>query len=211
MPLEKIVCDKGQTWALWKVTEEESVLHEQLNSDEDIPESVTHPKKRLEWLVGRVIVKEMLNAMNLSFHGIIKDTFGKPFPKGHNLQLSLSHSFPYVAGLIDEKESAGIDLEQPKAKLLSIAPRVLHPEELADAGDNIIKHCIYWCAKESLIKIHGKKDLTFAENLIIDPFVQEKQGDIVGRIIAAGSERIIPLHYMVTPDFVMVLSKRSTT
>ena len=211
MPLEKIVHDKGRTWALWKVTEDESVLREHLHHDEGISETITNPKKRLEWLAGRVIVKAILTSIHLPFNGIVKDEFGKPSPKGHDHQLSLSHSFPYVAALLDEKESVGIDVEQPKAKLLSIAPRVLHKDELADAGSNIIKHCIYWCAKESLIKVHGKKDLTFAENLIIAPFVQEKQGDIVGRIIVAGSERIIPLHYMVTPDFVMVLSKRSTT
>lgn len=211
MPLEKIVHDTGRTWALWKVTEDEAILREHLYQDEGIPDTITNPKKRLEWLAGRVIVKAILTSLQLPFNGIIKDEYGKPFPKGHDHQLSLSHSFPYVAALVDEKESAGIDLEQPKTKLLAIAPRVLHKSELEDAGDDIIKHCIYWCAKESLVKVHGKKDLTFAENLIIDPFSRQMQGDIVGRIIVAGSERIIPLQYLVTTDFVMVLSKRSTT
>lgn len=208
MPVEKIVREEGRTWALWKVTEEENAFRDQLNFNELIPESITNPRKRLEWFAGRVLVKEMLRSMNLTFHGIVKDEFGKPFLKDHSYQLSLSHSFPYVAALIDDSTSAGIDLEQPKTKLLTIAPRVLHPEELNDAGDDLTKHCVYWCAKEALIKVHGKKDLTLAENLLIAPFLLGKEGDLVGRIIERGIERIIPLQYLVTPDFVLVLSKR---
>jgi len=211
MPLEKIVQDTGRVWALWKVDEDESLLREHLQFHEEIPGSITNGMKRLEWLAGKVIVKALLNSLGLAFHGIVKDNFGKPFPKDHPHQLSLSHSFPYIAALIDEAEPVGIDLEQPKPKLLSIAPRVMHAEELTDAGNDVIKHCIYWCAKETLVKVHGKKDLTFAENLLIDPFSREKQGDIVGRIIVTGSERIIPLQYQVTNDFVMVLSKRTAS
>jgi phosphopantetheinyl transferase len=211
MPLAKIVQDKDGVWAIWKITEEEDLLREHLQFDEGIPESITNPKKRLEWLGGRIIVKAMLNAINLPFNGVVKDEHGKPFPKGHRHQLSLSHSFPYVAGLVDEHVPGGIDREQPKTKLLSLAPRILHPEELQDAGSDVQKHCVYWCAKESLVKVHGKKDLTFAENLIINPFSLKNEGDIVGRIIVKGSERVIPLHYQVTDDFVMVLSKQTAT
>lgn len=208
MPVEKIVREEGRTWALWKITEEETVFRDRLNFNEGIPESISNPRKRLEWFAGRVLVKEMLRSMNLTFHGIVKNEFGKPFLKDHPYQLSLSHSFPYVAALIDDSPSAGIDLEQPKTKLLTIAPRVLHREELTDAGDDLVKHCVYWCAKETLIKVHGKKDLTLAENLIIAPFSMEKEGDLVGRIIERGIERVIPLQYLVTRDFVLVLSKR---
>lgn len=208
MPLEKIVREEGRTWALWKITEEEGVLRDQLNFTEGIPESITNARKRLEWFAGRVVVREILKAMGFTFQGIVKDEFGKPFLRDHTFQISLSHSFPYVAALVDDSVPVGIDLEQPKAKLLTIAPRVLHAEELKDAGDDLVKHCVYWCAKESLIKVHGKKDLTLAENLIIAPFSLEKEGDLVGRIIERGSERIIPLQYRVTPDFVLVLSKR---
>jgi phosphopantetheinyl transferase len=112
-----------------------------------------------------------------------------------------------VGALIDKSKSAGIDVEQIKAKLLKIAPRVLHPSELEDAGDNEIKHCIYWCAKEAMIKIYGKKDLVFAENLIIKPFTLQNQGNISGRIILNSSETTIPLYYEVHNGFTVVLNK----
>jgi len=210
MPLEKIVLESRRAWALWRITEDEAFLAARISPFEHISESISNSNKRLEWLAGRVLVKEVLASMALNFQGITKDQYGKPFPKGHDHHLSLSHSYPYVATLIDQMESVGIDLEQPKEKLLRIAPRIFHPEELLDAGTDITKHCIYWCAKEALVKVHGQKNLVFAENLIIDPFPLENEGDIRGRIIVTDVERIIPLHYIVYPNFVVVFNQRST-
>jgi phosphopantetheinyl transferase len=209
MALEKIVVEDGRAWALWRITETEEELFPLTRINETVPETITNPQKRLEWLAGRILTGEVMRTRGLPYHGIIKDEYGKPFPRGHeNLQLSLSHSFPFVAVLLDDSVSAGIDLEQPKQKLLRIAPRVLHPSELQDAGQDIIKHCVYWCAKETLVKVYGKKDLTFAENLRICPFLLENEGDIVGKIIVMDKESMIPLHYLVSAGFVMVFSKR---
>ncbi len=207
MPLEKLVVELGRTWALWRIEEEEETLAETVPF-EKISDTITSPQKRLEWIAGRVLVKEVMEAMDLNFQGIVKDEFGKPFPEGYDYQLSLSHSFPFVAVLLDKYESVGIDLEQPKEKLLRIAPRIHSEDELKDAGTDIIKHCIYWCAKETLIKIYGKKDLIFSENMKILPFQRQMQGDIIGKIIVKDVERVIPLYYQVTPEFVLVFNKR---
>ena len=207
MPLEKLVVELGRTWALWRIEEEEDTLAE-IVPFEKISDTITSPQKRLEWIAGRVLVKEVMEAMDLNFEGIVKDEFGKPFPQGYDYQLSLSHSFPFVAVLIDKYESVGIDLEQPKEKLLRIAPRIHSEDELKDAGSDVIKHCIYWCAKESLIKIYGKKDLIFSENMKILPFQRQMEGNIIGKIIVKDAERVIPLYYQVTPEFVLVFNKR---
>ena len=210
MPLEKIVLDHDRAWALWQISEDEQELAAQI-SQESVPPAITNTQKRREWLTARILVKELMKAMGVSFQGITKDEFGKPFLNGYSYQLSLSHSFPYVAALIDKVESVGIDLEQPKEKLLKIAPRIMHPEELRDAGTDIVKHCIYWCAKESLVKVHGKKDLTFAENLLIDPFSRKNEGHIVGRIIVNNQVTMVPLYYSVNPNFILVFTKRSSS
>ena len=207
MPLEKLVVELGRTWALWRIEEAEETLAETVPF-EKISDTLTSPQKRLEWIAGRVLVKEVMEAMDLNFQGIVKDEFGKPFPEGYDYQLSLSHSFPFVAVLLDKHESVGIDLEQPKEKLLRIAPRIHSEDELNDAGSDIIKHCIYWCAKETLVKIYGKKDLIFQENMKILPFQRELRGNIVGKIIVKDVERIIPLYYQVYPEFVLVFNKR---
>src|SRR6187549_3459005 len=207
MPLEKLVVELGRTWALWRIEEAEETLAE-IVPFEKISDTLTSPQKRLEWIAGRVLVKEVMEAMDLNFQGIVKDEFGKPFPEGYDYQLSLSHSFPFVAVLLDKHESVGIDLEQPKEKLLRIASRIHSVDELKDAGNDIVKHCIYWCAKETLVKIYGKKDLIFQENMKILPFQRELKGNIIGKIIVKDVERVIPLYYQVYPEFVLVFNKR---
>ena len=209
MPLEKIVIDRDRAWGIWQIRENEAELSALLPT-EQIPPSIHNSQKRCEHLSARILVSEIMSALGLSYQGIVKDDYGKPFLHAHPHQLSLSHSYPYVAALIDSVASAGIDLEQPKQKLLRIAPRILHADELADAGVDLLKHCIYWCAKETLIKVHGKKDLIFAENLLITPFSMKNEGDITGRIIVDHRETIVPLYYMLSPYFVMVFNKRAT-
>jgi 4'-phosphopantetheinyl transferase len=206
MPLEKLEASNERAWGLWHIRESEAELIDLIREFETIPPTITHEQKRLEFCVGRVLAKTLLEKLSVKFEGIIKDEFGKPFFKNNPYQLSLSHSYPYVGALIDKNKSVGIDVEQIKSKLLKIAPRVLHPTELKDAGDNEIKHCIYWCAKEALVKIYGKKDLVFAENLIIKPFTLQNEGNISGRIIVNSTETTIPLYYEVHNGFTVVLN-----
>lgn len=207
MPLEKLEKLSDQTvWGLWHIRETESEIMEPICDFESIPENITHEQKRLEFCVGRLMAKTLLEKAGGNFEGIVKDEFGKPFFKNNSYQLSLSHSYPYVGALIHKDKSAGIDVEQFKSKLLKIAPRIMHAEELQDAGTDEIKHTVYWCAKETLIKVYGKKDLTFAENLLVHPFTLQKQGYLSGRIMINNTETTIPLYYEVFTSFAVVLN-----
>ncbi len=209
MPLETIEVSGGRAWAIWKMTETENELQALLPYRESVPPATTHPQKRIEYLTGRLLTCELTKKLELNYQGIVKDDFGKPFLKGHSHHISLSHSFPYVAVIIDADHPVGIDLEQPKEKLLKIASRVLSPSEAADAGDDVVKHCIYWCAKEAMIKIYGKKDLTLAEHLLISPFSRAEEGNIIGRLIVDGISSVLTLYYLVTSQFVMVFNTRT--
>jgi 4'-phosphopantetheinyl transferase len=211
MPLVKIVKEVGRIWSLWDITEEEEALRDKLSGFDTISDDLHHPTKRKEWYAGRLLVKAMMEALALTYAGITKDAHGKPSLRNYKYGLSLSHSYPYVAAIIDEHPSVGIDLEQAKPKLLRVAPRVLHADELKDAGSDLQKHGVYWCAKEALIKVFGKKHLTLSEHLLITPFTKESEGTLTGRIIADGYERIIPLVYIVTDQYVMVYSKSDKT
>lgn len=208
MAIEKEVVTENLTWAVWRITEDEEYFVNALAPATIIPSNITNPRKRLEYLAVRMLVRSLMDAHQMRYEGIGKDNFGKPLLTGHSMQVSLSHSYPYVAAVINKSGPAGIDLEQPKQKLLAVAPRVLSDAELADAGRDITKHCIYWCAKETLLKIHGRKDISFATELRIEPFEMRKTGDLFGRIVAnnTGSERIL-LQYSVYDNFVLVLNK----
>lgn len=207
MPLEKLEYQgEERSWGIWRISENEHVLLDQVRDYESIPDTITHPQKRLEFIAGRVLARNLLEALGKPFQGVTKDVYGKPFFKQNTYQLSLSHSYPYVAALTDIRKSVGIDLEQIKQKLLKIAPRVLNASELQDAGADEIKHCIYWCAKEALIKIYGKKDLVFSEHLLIDPFKLGTKGHLSGKIVMNGTETNVPLQYFVFDSFVVVLN-----
>jgi 4'-phosphopantetheinyl transferase len=149
MPIAKITSlGENSCWALWKIEEQEEDLSYQ--AMESCPEDVISSQKRLEYLAGRALMKSMMEQLGHSYVGMRKDEAGKPFLKNSDYQVSLSHSYPYAAAQVHYSHPVGIDLEQPKEKLLRIASRVLSPSEEKDAGDHVTKHCIYWCAKEAL-------------------------------------------------------------
>lgn len=205
MPLDRIYTAPDCIWGFWRIMEDESALAAVVPFEE-VSETIANPLKRLEFLAGRVLIKSLLTHWDLDYQGMKKDAFGKPFLLDSDIQISLSHSYPYVAAILHRHKKVGIDLEQPKDKLLRIAHRVLAETELEDAGNDVIKHCIYWSAKEAMVKIYGKKDLIFAKNLIITPFLRSHEGYLIGRILVNNSETTIPLRYIVYDKFVLVVS-----
>ena len=48
MPLEKIVIEQNRGWALWRITEEAEALTARLPAGETLPDTLTHPIKRIE-------------------------------------------------------------------------------------------------------------------------------------------------------------------
>jgi phosphopantetheinyl transferase len=210
MPLIKIQPISNQSaWALWFISEKEREL---ISSFNEIPESsIVHPIKRLEWLAGRMLLQQLTAQFGLQYFGTTKNEYGKPFLKNYEHHISLSHSFPYVAAQIDLHHEIGIDLEQPKAKLLTIAHRILAPTELKDAGTDVVKHCVYWCAKEAMYKVYGKKGLFFLDQLEIKPFILKNSGDLYGTIHTNESHRNLEMTYLIQPDYVLVHTKTQPT
>jgi len=206
MPLQTFHQDGKQSgWALWHITETEDELMN--NVIGKVPDEITNDKKRLEWLAGRHLMLALCNHLGLRYFGIKKDEFGKPYLEKYPHHISLSHSYPYVAAQIDHDHPVGIDIEQPREKLLSIAPRILSAKELFDAGNDLAKHCVYWCAKEAMYKIHGEGGLHFAQHIAVNPFPLKPKGNLIGKIFTAASSQEVSLDYFVEKDFVMVVGK----
>ncbi len=202
MPLQEIhQTGKQNGWAIWRINETEEQLENKIIGNP--PAEITHENKKLEWLAARHLVLSLANHLGLRHFGIRKDSFGKPFLEKYPHQLSLSHSFPYVAAQIDFDEPVGIDLEQPKEKILKIAPRIFSGVELADAGTNIIKNTVYWCAKETMYKIHGKGGLHFSNQLNVEPFQLQEEGRLNG-IISSDEKINVILDYRIQTDYVLV-------
>lgn len=204
MPVVSLFEGEDYAWGLWRIIEEEQALAK--TSVDPVPITITNPQKRLEFLSARTLLKQLLLTWNEPFHGLIKDNAGKPFFIDHPYHLSLTHSYPFVAAIIHKTKNVGIDLEQPKEKLLRIAPRVLNPVELQNAGSDLMKHCVYWCAKETLIKIYGKRHLHLSNELAIQPFELKNEGSLIGNILAEDLNTSITLYYKVYDNFVIVLN-----
>ena len=203
MPLVKSeMVGKDSAWGLWQITETEGELS--YSALESCPEDIVAPAKRKEFLAGRALVKALVEKMGGEYSGIRKNEQGKPYLKDQPHEISLSHSSPYVAAQIHVNSAVGIDIEQPKEKLLIVAPRVLSQTEETDAGSNVVKHCVYWCAKEAMYKLYGKRGLHFNSQLNLDPFELKKSGNLQGYITTNGTPRIVSLGYLVKEDYVLV-------
>lgn len=206
MPLYFHYKDENRAYALWKISEDEGSLSGLLSSFAEIPSVITHAQKRLEFLAGRLVTEQLLKKFNQPYHGIYKNEFGKPFLKNSPFHISQSHSYPYVAVIIDSVKTVGIDVEQKKSNLVRVAPRVFSEKEIKHAGTDLAKLCVYWCAKETLIKLYGKKDLLLKEEIRVEPFDLLSSGKLTGSIHRKGDESMHTLEYLVEKDFVLVFN-----
>ncbi len=171
---------------IWHVEESYDELLQQLSpnpEDLELLQSFRSTKKQLEWLAGRLTLKHLCQMLDIEYGGITKDEHGKPSLRGQNYEISLTHSFPYVASIIDLNSPVGIDLEQPRDKILRIAHKFLSEKELDFCQKNIIGLNMAWCAKETLYKIYGKKGLIFNEHMNLEPYTMANDTVITGNII----------------------------
>ncbi len=193
---------------LWKISETVEELVELLPNTphrKAVMEKIktfANPKRRCEWLATRLLANE------LTQHDVVisYDEDGKPFIENLPINISISHSQSFVAVIVSEKPTVGIDIEQISEKIARIALKFLHIDEMETLEEkNRIKHMyLHWCAKETLYKAYGQNNLSFIENIRIFPFSVESQGVFDGCIALQSETRKYKLEYTTLDDFVMV-------
>ena len=180
---------------IWHITEPVEILLKMKKfSAEDLSQlnSFSYEHRKKEWLVSRILAEKMFSG-NVE---IIYDEHSKPFVKNSKKHISLSHSHNLLAVIIDDKET-GIDIELIKANVLKIKEKFMSDAELKalEKGHKEEEITLYWCVKESLYKLYGKKKLVFKENLFVEPFEYLAKGKILGEIILDSEKRKYILHY----------------
>ena len=208
MPLIRIErVTESRSVALWKITESYEWFVKEVQppvENLELIDSYRSEYKKMEWLAGRSTVKRLMENAGLSYKGIAKNCDGKPLLSEASAEISLTHSYPYVAAILDTAQSeVGIDIEQPKETLHRIAHKFLNEREKSFVNNNINKLCICWCVKESLYKIYSKRGISFSEHLHISPFELNQEGVIYGSIIMNGSKKSYKLQYEVNSDFIL--------
>lgn len=193
---------------LWKIEEPPSYFLEYLGiKSVDLSErsNATHPVKQLEWLASRSCVKYTVEQLENTYCGIEKDHHNNPYLTDIQGFVSLSHTNEYAVAVVSLEEEVGIDIERISDKLSRVAHKFLSPTERTFAGDDLFKMCVYWCAKESLYKWYGKKNLSFKENIYIEPF-EEKPIILQGEIFVDGvlkTEHQLAVFYV--EDFIITV------
>lgn len=134
------------------------------------------------------------------------DSFGKPFLKNSTLQVSVSHSYDKVAVITEENGPTGIDIELIRPKIERIAPKFMSDEEMRSLPHTARTEMlfIYWCAKEALYKLYGKKELHFRKHLLIEPFHYTRRGKIKGIIQVPQMKKKFDLCYEKTGEHMLV-------
>jgi 4'-phosphopantetheinyl transferase len=183
--------------ARWQITEDEPTLRQQLHlSHEEVVdlERIAHPGQRLEWLACRVALKMLIKDAGFPYMGLVKDEYGKPhlgsavsgestpgestpgtFLPGESTlgHISLSHTPGWAVAVWHHERPVGVDVEPVRDQFVRVVPRVLSAAEIADANGQPDRLAVYWCAKEAMYKLYGKRQLTFREHLLVEPFATD--------------------------------------
>jgi 4'-phosphopantetheinyl transferase len=170
--------DDDTEFAIWKIEEEADELYSQLQlnaGEKAYYNQLSVGKRNLHWLGTRVLLRKMLRTDE--YIDCKVDTHGKPYLVNLPYHISLSHSFDYAAVMIG-KSPVGIDIEQVKEKIERIAHKFMKKEEMDFvSGDKKIQQLyVCWCAKEAVYKCYGQKEVSFADNILLDPFNFEGHG-----------------------------------
>ncbi|MDW8287845.1 MAG: 4'-phosphopantetheinyl transferase superfamily protein, partial [Flammeovirgaceae bacterium] len=196
-----------QYWGACKIEEDDDFLIdflEKKNLSDDFF-AIQHPQKRKQWLASRCLLKQLTQHIGIPYEGIRKDNFGKPFLLNASVEISFSHTNNMAAVIVDFQQSTGIDVEQIDEKLYKIAPRFLTNAELHQTQSSLEEIAYFWCAKEAMYKLYGKKQLTFRENLIVEKsFVGE--GFFQGTIVKDNFRKMIRLKGEKIDNYLVVFA-----
>ncbi|HEY4326592.1 MAG TPA: 4'-phosphopantetheinyl transferase superfamily protein [Mucilaginibacter sp.] len=197
--------DDDTEFAIWRIEEEADELYNQLQLDgheKAYYEKLSAGKRSLHWLGTRVLLRKMLRTDE--YIDCKVDAHGKPYLVNLPYHISLSHSFDYAAVMIS-KEPVGIDIEQVKEKVERIAHKFIKKDEMAFIGNahRIQQLYVCWCAKEAVYKCYGQKEVSFADNITLEPFEFEGHGYITAHLNKEGTNIKYDVGYLQYEDYMV--------
>ena len=198
--------DQDTAIGLWQITESTKDLEARLqlkNHELELLSSLSNGKRNLHWLATRVLLRKMLNTNE--YIDCRADENGKPILINHHYHISLSHSYDYAAVMISKTKQVGIDIEIIKNKIERVQNKFLSQEELnaIDNEDRIEKLYVYWCAKEALYKLNGKKETSFKDHIYIKPFSYLPFGDLSATIKKSASADDYTVKYKKIDNYML--------
>ena len=198
--------DSDTEFALWKIEEKAADLYNQLQLDEQEKayfDQLKLGKRHLHWLGVRVLLRTMLNTSDYIDCKI--DEHGKPYLVSIPYHISLSHSFDYAAVMISKSRPVGIDIEQIQGKVERIADKFMRPAELGfiDPNHRINQLYVGWCAKEAVYKCYGQKEVSFLDNIQLQPFNFANEGQVKAHLRKDDVNLDYKVDYMLYHDYMV--------
>jgi 4'-phosphopantetheinyl transferase len=197
---------KDASIGIWEIKESVDELYAQLTlspDEERIFSSLKTPKRKQHWLSYRMILPYLVSEHELS--AISYDVYGKPYLNNGVRHISVSHSGKYSALIASPVHSVGVDIERIEDKIEKVSHKFLTEQELVEFGRDLSLQALYimWAAKETLFKLHGKRDILFKDHIYIAPFSPQVEGLIYGTIKSDDGEKMYTVHYQIIEDYIL--------
>jgi 4'-phosphopantetheinyl transferase len=199
--------NKDTFLGFWQLAESPEALRAQLLSfapaDLVLPDfgSAT---RRQQWLGGRLLAYTLLQQLLPTQMALLVAEQGeKPYFDLPGVHLSISHTRQQVVVILSASALVGIDIETISPKVLRVKDKFLTPAEQHATGGDLNKTLIYWCAKETLYKLYGRKQLLFKEHISTHPFHQPCRGQLTAGIRLPDHQKDYSIHYEVGTDFIL--------
>lgn len=183
---------------VWKIEETEEFFRGNVPVHRD----VTHPHKRLQHLAGRFLLQYLFPDFPYEMVQIA-DT-RKPFLPDERYHFSISHCGDYAAAIVSSRNRVGVDVEEPKQKILAIAEKFLSVNELTHFNP-LTSHdaepvTVLWSAKESVFKWYGDGGVDFKEHIRL---LKQHEGTETIDCFFAKNESALSVHYRLFDGLVL--------
>ena len=183
----------------------------------------TFPKRRLEWLGGRLVAKHCLCFLQHSLHvpplpysrySILPDANGRPCVEElfdsdmHPPAVSISHSKEYAVAIAQTTGACGIDIQKKSEKLSTLQNRFASPEEISLLGcipDIVTRLTIIWAVKEAVKKCVLHDAASFLSTIQLVEFVRNAGAHSmsVKCILANDRDSVIPVSVAELDNYVI--------
>jgi phosphopantetheinyl transferase len=182
--------------AIWKIEEPEFFFSERTGIVSDLK----NDKRRIEHLAGRFLLRHL--EVDFPLWNIAKDEHDKPRIDNNEYYFSISHSWPYIAAVIDPYAEAGIDIQTWHPRITTIQHKYLSEDEQELFANDPQLLTVAWCAKEAVYKWNGRRGVDFIQHLPIEFFTRNGENShIVIYFKLSKIPQMIYVENMLDADF----------
>lgn len=190
-------------WAVWKMDESVdellSILPRRAFYEQEISHFVSS-RRRQEWLSVRALLYKFLGQDK----EIAYEPSGKPYLSDQSYFISISHTKGYVAVILSQVSTVGIDIEYYSQRVHKVSGRFIRSDEkvFSYRGDDTWGLLLHWSAKEAIYKCLEEVDADLC-NLRIEPFLPAEQGIFQAQEYWSDQQKELTVSYLIHPGFVL--------